>query len=145
MKKFILILLICFLIPFFAFAQDDNGQNMQLQPEQYKNSVAVTLNPANEEIFKAKVIEIIEQKYFTRDDGSISIQQKIKLKGLKGYWKNKEIIFDGTEFDVLSVSEYKVGDKVLVNHSVGPAGEDNYIAAPSQFSIYWRFYLPPSS
>lgn len=143
MKKFILILLICFLIPFFAFAQDDNGQNMQLQPEQYKNSVAVTLNPANEEIFKAKVIEIIEQKYFTRDDGSISIQQKIKLKGLKGYWKNKEIIFDGTEFDVLSVSEYKVGDKVLVNHSVGPAGEDNfYIVGYSRAnSLYLLAFL----
>ena len=65
----------------------------------------------NEEIFKARVIEIVEQKNVTRDDGSISIQQKLKLKGLEGNWKDKEIIFDGTEFDVLSANEYKVGEK----------------------------------
>ena len=97
----------------------------------------------NEEIFKARVVEIVEQKNTVRDDGSISIQQKIKLKGLERNWKDKEILFDGTEFDVLSASEYKIGDKVLVNYSVGPEGEENfYVIGFSRTSpIYWLAFL----
>jgi len=96
-----------------------------------------------EEIFKARVVEIIEQKNVTRDDGSISIQQELKLKGLEGKWKDKEIIFDGTEFDVLSASEYKIDDKVLVNYSIGPEGEENfYVIGFSRTSpIYWLAFL----
>src|SRR3989338_4657814 len=97
----------------------------------------------NEEIFKARVVEIVEQKNVTRDDGSVSIQQKLKLKGLEGKWEDKEIIFDGTEFDVLSASEYKIDDKVLVNYSVGPEGEENfYVIGFSRTSpIYWLAFL----
>ncbi|OGG92094.1 hypothetical protein A3H03_01130 [Candidatus Kuenenbacteria bacterium RIFCSPLOWO2_12_FULL_42_13] len=97
----------------------------------------------NEEIFKARVVEIVEQKNVTRDDGSVSIQQKLKLKGLEGKWEDKEIIFDGTEFDVLSASDYKINDKVLVNYSVGPEGEENfYVIGFSRTSpIYWLAFL----
>ena len=97
----------------------------------------------NEEIFKARVIEIVEQKNVTRDDGSISIQQKLKLKGLEGNWKDKEIIFDGTEFDVLSANEYKVGEKILVNFSIGPEGEENFYAIGYSRTtpIYWLAFL----
>ena len=102
---FFLFFLLC---PFFVFAQNNTTEQIE------------------EEIFKAKVVEVLEQKSSIRDDGSISIQQKLKLKGLERNWKDKEIIFDGTEFDVLSASEYKVGDKVLVNYGSGPEGEDNF-------------------
>ena len=97
----------------------------------------------NEEIFKARVIEIVEQKNVTRDDGSISIQQKLKLKGLEGNWKDKEIIFDGTEFDVLSANEYKGGEKFLVNFSIGPEGEENFYAIGYSRTtpIYWLAFL----
>lgn len=125
MKIKILLLSIFFsLSPTFVFAQKDAQGN-------------------NEEIFKAQVIKIIEQKNAARDDGSISIQQKLQLKGLEGNWKDKEIIFDGTEFDVLSASEYKVDDKVLVNYSVGPEGEENfYVIGHSRTSpIYWLAFL----
>jgi len=84
------------------------------------------IEPKNEEIFKAKVVEVLEQKNFTREDGSVSIQQKLKLQGLEGDWKNKEVVFDGTEFDVLSAEKYEAGDKVLVSYSPGPEGEENY-------------------
>jgi len=97
----------------------------------------------SEEIFKARVVEIIEQKNITRDDGSISIQQKLKLRGLEGDWKDREIIFDETKFDVLSASEYTVGDKVLVNYSPGPEGEKNfYVIGFSRANpIYWLAFL----
>jgi uncharacterized membrane protein len=97
----------------------------------------------NEEIFKAQVIEIVEQKNVARDDGSISIQQKLKLKGLEGNWKDKEIIFDGTEFDVLSANEYKVDEKILVNFSIGPEGKENFYAIGYSRTnpIYWLAFL----
>ena len=116
--------LFLFLLPTLLFAQ-----NNQVQKE--------------EEIFKARVVEILEQKNTTRDDGSISIQQKLKLKGLEGKWKDKDIIFDGTEFDVLSASEYKVGDKVLVDYSPGPEEENNFyvIGFSRTNSIYWLAFL----
>ena len=122
-KILLLISSFFFLLPTTLFAQNNQEQN--------------------EEIFKARVVEIVEQKNAVRDDGSISIQQKIKLKGLGGNWKDKEIIFDGTEFDVLSASEYKISDKVLVNYSIGPKGEKNfYVIGFSRTSpIYWLAFL----
>ncbi|MFH1938340.1 MAG: YibE/F family protein [Patescibacteria group bacterium] len=124
-KKILLLsLLLYFVTPIFVFAQNSPAQK-------------------EEKIFKARVVEITEQKNVTRDDGSISIQQKLKLKGLEGDWKDKEVVFDGTEFDVLSVGEYKVGDKVLVNCSPGPDGDENYyvIGFSRTNPIYWLAFL----
>lgn len=103
-NKILLLFFFFFLLPTIVFAQNNPKQKV--------------------EMFKARVVEILEQKNVMREDGSISIQQKIKLEGLEGNWKNKEIIFDGTEFDVLSASEYKVGDEVLVDYSPGQGGFD---------------------
>ncbi|MBU2416362.1 YibE/F family protein [Patescibacteria group bacterium] len=123
-KLLLLVSLFFLLTPAILFAQNNQEQK-------------------NEQIFKARVIEILEQKSTTRDDGSISIQQRLKLKGFEGDWRDKEIIFDGTEIDVLSASEYKVGDKVLVNYSPGPEGEDNfYVIGFSRTNpVYWLVFL----
>ena len=95
--------------------------------------------PASEEIFKARVIGILEQNDAIHEDGSSSLQQKLKLEGIEGDWKNKEVFFDGTKFDVLSASQYEVGDKILVNYSRSLNGEDNfYVIGYSRTApIYW--------
>jgi uncharacterized membrane protein len=105
-KAFLLFFLFIIFLPIISLAQGDFEQE--------------------EEIFKAEVIEIINQDSSSSDDGLISVHQKIKLEGLEKNWEGKEIIFDGTKFDVLSAPEYKVGDKVLVNRSFGPGGEENF-------------------
>lgn len=79
-----------------------------------------------EEIFKARVIEVLEHNEDKREDGSVSVRQKLKLTGLEGSWRDEEIIFDGTQFDVLSAQSYKTGDRVMVSHSPGPDGEENF-------------------
>lgn len=96
-----------------------------------------------EENFKAVVLEIIEQDEVKREGGSVSIRQKLKLKGLEGDWKNQEIIISAIEYDVLSAVEYKIGDKVIANYSPGPEGEDNfYIIGFSRLnSIYLLAFL----
>lgn len=94
---------------------------------------------SDEDIFRAKVTEVVEQKEIIRDDGSISIQQRLKLEGLEGRWENKNFIFDGTQFDVLSAVKYETGDKVIVNYSPGPDGEENFyvIGHSRTTAIYW--------
>lgn len=100
-------------------------------------------NKGKEEIFKARVVEVIENRSTPRDDGSISIQQKLKLIGLEDNWKDKEIVFDGTGYDVSSASEYKVGEKVLVHYSVEPDGAESFyvIGFSRTNSIYWLVLL----
>jgi len=97
----------------------------------------------SDEIFKAKVVEVLEDNKTVRDDGSTSIQQKLKLRGLDGNWRGQEIVFDGTVFDVLSASVYEVGDKVVVNHSLGPEGESHFyvIGFSRSNPIYWLAFL----
>lgn len=109
-KIIILIMVATFIAtPNFVFAQEDSEQNNY-----------------QEEIFEAKVLEILEQKETVREDGSKSILQKLKLKGLEGKWKDQEIIFDGTEIDVIAKNLYKEGNKVLVSHSQDGDGNDYY-------------------
>ncbi len=92
-----------------------------------------------EEIFKARVVEVIEHKEVKREDGSISIQQKLKLVGIEDRWQDREVIYDSLGLDVLSADSYQVGDTVLVSFSPGLDDEDNfYIIGFSRTSaIYW--------
>lgn len=98
------------------------------------------LAQSNDEIFKAKVVEILQEKKISDNSGAESYQQNIRLKGLEGKWINKEIVFQGiNDYQVVKNNRYKVGDKVLVDSSPGPNGEENYyitdyIRYPS---LYW--------
>jgi len=123
-KLLLILSLIFLLLPAILFAQDN------------------ALNK-NEEIFKAQVIEIIEHNKTAHEDGSTSIQQKLKLIGLEGEWKNKKIIFDGTYYDVISSPQYKLNDKVLVNYSPNIEGSDNFyvIGFVRQWTLYWLAFL----
>jgi len=124
-KKLLILSLIFFLFPSIILAQSKTEQK------------------DDEEVFKAKVIEVIEQKSEEREDGSTSIQQKLKLRGLDGSWEDKNVTFDGTYYDVLSSPEYKVGDKVLVNYTKDIEGGDNFYIVDyvRQGSIYWLIFL----
>ena len=117
LKPTLLILLLAFvLMPFFVFAQ------------------------SNDEVFKAEVEKILEEKETYRDDGSKFIQQNIKLRGLEKEWQDKEIIFFGIDdFEVLNNVKYQVGDKVLVIQSLGPESESNYYIVDyiRHHYLYW--------
>ena len=81
---------------------------------------------ASEDIFKARVVEVLENREIENDNGSLTIQQKLRLKGLEKKWKNQEIIFDGMEYDVIASVSYKVGDRVLVNYNKDVDGQDMF-------------------
>lgn len=93
-----------------------------------------------EEIFEARITEIIREKEGTRDDGSKSYQQNIKLKGLEGEWKDKEFTFEGiSEVDVVNVPRYQEGERVVVSASKGFEG--NYHFYIIDYVRRWPLYL----
>jgi uncharacterized membrane protein len=95
--------------------------------------------PVND-LFEAKVIEIMEEREVKTPEGQSVTQQKIKMLGLKDVWKNVEFEFDGiSEVIAISSNTYKKGDRVLVNHQIDPDGEDVYYIA--DFVRRWPLYL----
>ena len=79
------------------------------------------------EIFKARVIEILQVEQKEREDGSRFEQQNLKLLGMEGNWLNKEVVYNGiSEIDVANTNSYKVGDKVLVDRQTDELGEDTF-------------------
>jgi len=105
MNKILLtiLLIIFFLSPGLLLAQDLAGEG---------------------EVFKAEIIEILAEEIEQRENGTETVKQKLKLEGLDGSLKDKEFIFEESEFDILSTVSYEVGDKVIVNRSFDFEGDE---------------------
>ena len=129
-KKILFLLLgIIFLIPFFSSAQEVSSSSLEIElvnPYQNIESVSTTESAPgenykeNSEIFRAKVIEILEEREFNGQK-----QQNLKLRGLSGDFKNKEFVFEGIDdIQVDLIQEYKVSDKVIVSVNKDLEGND---------------------
>lgn len=91
------------------------------------NAFAQNNEMLQDKIFKAEVVEILEQRENILGDGTNVFQQNLKLRGLKGEFKDKDIEFAGIdEYDVINKNLYKVGDKVLVVASLNFEGNTYY-------------------
>ena len=121
MKKYLLFIFLL-LLPFVTLAQTVDETEVQLELEQ--EIVAPELE--QEKLFKAEVLEVLEDQQVEREDGSISAQQTLKLKGLEGEWQDIEFEFSNIGFDVLAYPGYEVGDKVYVYHVEGYDGIDTF-------------------
>jgi len=97
----------------------------------------------DESVFRAKVIEVLANNQGQREDGSNFIQQRLKLIGLEGKWRNQEIITDSTDYDLISNSAYQVNDRVLVNYSPNLEGEEIFYVVDfvRQNYLYWLIAL----
>ncbi|MFA5184523.1 MAG: YibE/F family protein [Patescibacteria group bacterium] len=74
--------------------------------------------------FRAKVIEIVAVQEKAREDGSTFSQQDLKLIGLDGKWRDKEIAYNGiSDIEVADAKTYQVGDKVFVDAYADETGE----------------------
>lgn len=88
-----------------------------------------SLSSAEEKIgesasFKAVVTEILQVEEKNREDGHQFKQQNLKLLGIEGDWKDKEIIYNGiSDIEVANALVYKVGDKVFVNGYTNESGQ----------------------
>lgn len=86
---------------------------------------AQSKNEALSAQFEARVLQVLEQTEIQREDGSKITQQNLRLKGLDGEWKNKEMIFEGiSDFELINSGIYKQGDRVAVNYYKDSEGRD---------------------
>jgi uncharacterized membrane protein len=102
--------------------------------------LAQTNDVGQDKIFKAEVIEIIKQQESVLPDNTIARQQDIKLRGLEGEFKNREIEFNGIgRFDVIKKNIYQAGDKVLVAASYDNEGNVQYYITDyvRSSSLWW--------
>ena len=106
MKKiFIFIFLSLFFLPLATLAQDLH----------------------QEENFKAKVIEVLEEKEVVDESGLVIVQQNLKLVATSGSLEDQEIVFNGVDnFQFLSSRAYEVGDKLIMSHSLNEDSVDNF-------------------
>ena len=81
----------------------------------------------NSTTFKARVIEILNTKEKSREDGSIYTQQDLKLLALDGELKDQEIIYQGiADLDVMNANYYDIGDKVYIDSFVDELGVSTF-------------------
>jgi len=135
---------IILIFPILALAQENSSSTPEIElVNPYQNIESTSSegfileenNNENTEIFQARVVEIIKKREF---EGAR--QQNLKLKGLSGSFKNKEIYFYGIDdFEVGLIQEYKVGDKVLVSVSQDQQGNNIFYITDfvRSTSIYW--------
>ena len=125
-KKIIIFSALLF-VPFFVSAQTFDNTKL-----------------SNDQIFRAKVLKILDEKTITREDGSKALQQNLLLRGLEKEWKNKEIEHRGiSEIDMASASNYKVGDKVMVSEVKSIDGATDYFVTDFVRSgyLYWLAFI----
>lgn len=70
---------------------------------------------SNEEILKAKVIQVIEEKY-TVDDGRNYVTQKLKLQITEGSIKDRNVIVLSGNLPIYNSVKYKAGDAILLGY-----------------------------
>ncbi|MBI2552277.1 YibE/F family protein [Candidatus Uhrbacteria bacterium] len=99
------------------------------------------------ETFEARVIEIIRERAFTREDGSKVTQQDLRLRGLTGVWKGREALSQGiSELDIIDAGVYKKGDRVIVYYDKVPDGKEiftvtDYVRRPYLYLLAGFFIL----
>ncbi|MDD3284817.1 MAG: YibE/F family protein [Patescibacteria group bacterium] len=134
-QKFLLLGII-FLFPFFVFAQET------VNP--YKNLSEDVNNNVDSVLFKAVVIEILEEKKIEDVNGNIIEQQNLKLKGLNNGYENKEVVYNGiSDMQVYSVQKFKLGDRLIVSADTNTDGEIVYYVIDyiRNNSIYLLFFI----
>lgn len=106
-KRFLLIFVFIF-FPFFCLASEK-----QVSPDN---------------VFNARIIEILEEVEKETLQGEKIIQQNLKLRGVEGVFDNKEFVFYGIgDIELVGNKKYSVGEKVLViAASQGVSGDYTY-------------------
>ncbi len=107
-------------------------------------SLASDKNEEKPEYVKARVLRILEEKEFNRENEGSAIQQNVELLSLGGESEGKILIYKGiSEIDVLSSQVYREGDVVFISVEKGEDGE--YIVYIYDFvrekGLFWLFVL----
>lgn len=101
-----------------------NAQNVYQEPESLEQEV---VREAKTVSFSAEVVKVLELQEKTREDGSVFRQQNLKLLGLDGEFKGREIVYEGiSDVEVANANLYEVGDKVFVDAYIDEYGRETF-------------------
>ncbi len=107
MKKIIVIVFLFLILPFSVLAFEENA--------------------STEKVFKAKVLEVSEERENILPDGGKVRQQNLKLIGLDSGYENQEIEFIGiNDFDLIKSNLYNKGNIVMMVASADENGEETF-------------------
>lgn len=90
--------------------------------------------------FSAEVIEVLRAQEKIREDGSVFKQQDLKLRGLDGNFKGREIVYEGiSEVEVSNANYYEVGDQVFVDAYTDEYGQETFYVVEfvRSSSLFW--------
>lgn len=92
------------------------------------------------ETFEARVVEIVEERSFVRENGGEAVQQDLRLEITSaGPLRGSTVEHRGvSDLDVVGAQSYAVGDRVVVQKTSGPEGEDSFVVVDSvrRFPLY---------
>ncbi|MBI5023017.1 MAG: YibE/F family protein [Candidatus Magasanikbacteria bacterium] len=90
-------------------------------------SAAENFTPT-EKSFLAKVMAVVGEQKKIDGNGKEYAVQALKLKGLEGEWKDKEINYNSQNLsaDIIGLPAFKVGDKVVVNRNVDKEDRETF-------------------
>lgn len=98
-----------------------------------------------DKIFKARVIEILDEQTITDEyTGTNAMQQNLRVRGLEGEWKDAEYETEGISDVIISESKtHDVGETVYVNQSIRPNQEDRFFVMDHvrTKSLWWMAAL----
>ena len=82
--------------------------------------------PSGEKTFKAIVVEVLGEQNATTTDGDTITQQDLKIKGLNGEFKDREITIKGIgEPPETGKNVYHAGEQVIVQYAKDDQGRIN--------------------
>lgn len=93
-------------------------------PKSFAQNTQNTEN--HDDFFKAKIVDINNDGQETNMDGQTAYLQTLKLIGIEGAWKFKEIKIENNGFNILSPNAYKKNDIMIVAHSQNENGQDHF-------------------
>lgn len=126
MKKLILIILCSLSLPFIVKAQDQ------------------VLDVPEDELFRAKVIQILEEREIDSLDGETYRQQNLLLEGTEGKWKGQQVTVEGiSDIQIVNSLIFNKGDRVIVAASPAPDGTIRYylVDAIRSSALLWLAIL----
>lgn len=107
-------------------------------------SAASSMAVSADNYAQALVVKILAQRSQAASDGTQNIQQNLQLKILSGPLAGQIVESDGiSDVDVANSSVYKSGDKVEVDYSPGPNGQNIFYVTDyiRQDSLFWLVLL----
>jgi len=116
----------------YAQTQAQTDQSTTQESQQLDQSMdAMSLDTADsasqtQDFFKARIVNITNESQEVSENGIKTYIQTYDLKPENGPWQNKAITVSDSEFNTIGLDAFKVGDVLLIAHTVDQQGQDQF-------------------